>query len=41
MTVITLDLPEEIFSALRRSPTEFVQEFRLAVDDLQRELNRR
>lgn len=30
MTVITLDLPEEIFSSLRRSPTEFVQELRLA-----------
>jgi predicted HTH domain antitoxin len=30
MTVITLDLPEEIFSALRRSPTEFVQGLLLA-----------
>jgi predicted HTH domain antitoxin len=30
MTSVTLELPEEIFSALRRSPTEFVQELRLA-----------
>jgi predicted HTH domain antitoxin len=29
MTVITFELPEEIFLALRRSPTEFVQELRL------------
>jgi predicted HTH domain antitoxin len=29
MTSVTLELPEEIFSALRRSPTEFVQELRL------------
>jgi predicted HTH domain antitoxin len=27
---IHLDLPEEVFSALRRSPNEFVQEMRLA-----------
>jgi predicted HTH domain antitoxin len=30
MTTITLELPEEIFSALRLSPDEFVQELRLA-----------
>jgi predicted HTH domain antitoxin len=30
MTAVTLELPEEIFSALRRSPTGFVQELRLA-----------
>ncbi|QYX32263.1 UPF0175 family protein [Sphaerospermopsis torques-reginae] len=30
MTTITLELPEEIFSALRLSPNEFVQELRLA-----------
>lgn len=27
---VHLDLPEEVFSALRRSPTEFVREMRLA-----------
>lgn len=30
MTTITLELLEEIFSALRLSPNEFVQELRLA-----------
>ncbi len=30
MTSVTLQLPEEIFSALRRSPDEFVRELRLA-----------
>ena len=30
MTTVTLDLPEEAFSALRRSPDEFVRELRLA-----------
>lgn len=30
MATVTLDLPEEVFSALRRSPTEFVRELRLA-----------
>ncbi len=30
MTTVTLDLPEETFSALRRSPDEFVRELRLA-----------
>ncbi|MEH1903512.1 MAG: UPF0175 family protein [Nostoc sp.] len=30
MTTITLELPEEIFSALRLSPNEFVRELRLA-----------
>ena len=30
MTRVTLELPEEIFSALRRSPEEFVRELRLA-----------
>jgi predicted HTH domain antitoxin len=30
MTTVTLELPEEIFSALRLSPNEFVQELRLA-----------
>jgi predicted HTH domain antitoxin len=30
MTPVTMELPEEIFSALRRSPEEFVREMRLA-----------
>ncbi len=30
MQTITLELPEEVFSALRRSPEEFVREMRLA-----------
>ena len=30
MKTITLKLPEEVFSALRRSPDEFVREMRLA-----------
>lgn len=30
MTTLTLQLPEDVFSALRRSPTEFLQEMRLA-----------
>jgi predicted HTH domain antitoxin len=30
MTTVTLELPEEIFSALRLSPNEFVHELRLA-----------
>jgi predicted HTH domain antitoxin len=30
MATVTLDLPEELFSALRRSPEEFVRELRLA-----------
>ena len=30
MATITLDLPEDLFSALRRSPEEFVRELRLA-----------
>jgi predicted HTH domain antitoxin len=30
MTTLTLKLPEEVFSALRRSPEEFVREMRLA-----------
>lgn len=30
MTTLTLDLPEDIFSALRRSPEEFARELRLA-----------
>ena len=30
MTKVTLELPDEIFSALRRSPEEFVAELRLA-----------
>jgi predicted HTH domain antitoxin len=30
MTTVTIDLPEGAFSALRRSPEEFVQEMRLA-----------
>lgn len=31
MTTVTLELPEEVFSALRRSPEEFGRELRLAV----------
>jgi predicted HTH domain antitoxin len=30
MTKVTLELPEEVFSALRRSPEEFMREMRLA-----------
>ncbi len=30
MTTITLELPESVFSALRRSPAEFAGELRLA-----------
>lgn len=30
MPTITLDLPEDVFSALRRSPEEFGREMRLA-----------
>jgi len=30
MTKVTLELPEEVFSALRRSPDEFGREMRLA-----------
>jgi len=30
MATVTIDLPEGAFSALRRSPQEFVQEMRLA-----------
>jgi predicted HTH domain antitoxin len=30
MTKVTLELPEEVFSALRRSPDEFAREMRLA-----------
>jgi predicted HTH domain antitoxin len=30
MQTITLELPEEVFSALRRSPEEFARELRLA-----------
>jgi predicted HTH domain antitoxin len=30
MRTMTLELPEEVFSALRRSPDEFVREMRLA-----------
>lgn len=30
MTTLTLQLPEDVFSALRRSPQEFLQEMRLA-----------
>ena len=30
MATVNLELPEEIFSALRRSPEEFVREMRLA-----------
>jgi predicted HTH domain antitoxin len=30
MTTVTIDLPEGAFSALRRSPTEFARETRIA-----------
>jgi predicted HTH domain antitoxin len=30
MPTVTVDLPEDVFSALRRSPEEFVRELRLA-----------
>lgn len=30
MATLTIDLPEEVFSALRRSPDEFTRELRLA-----------
>ncbi|MXY29325.1 UPF0175 family protein, partial [Candidatus Poribacteria bacterium] len=30
MTKVILELPDEVFSALRRSPEEFVAELRLA-----------
>lgn len=30
MPTVNLDLPEDVFSALRRSPDEFVRELRLA-----------
>jgi predicted HTH domain antitoxin len=30
MSTLTLELPEDVFSALRRSPDEFVRELRLA-----------
>ncbi len=30
MPTLTLDLPEDVFSALRRSPDEFARELRLA-----------
>jgi len=30
MTEVTLELPDDVFSALRRSPDEFVRELRLA-----------
>jgi predicted HTH domain antitoxin len=30
MTTLTLELPEDVFSALRRSPEEFGRELRLA-----------
>jgi len=30
MTTLTLELPDEVFSALRRSPEEFGRELRLA-----------
>lgn len=30
MTRVTLELPDEIFSALRKSPEDFVRELRLA-----------
>lgn len=30
MPTITLDLPEDVFSSLRRSPEEFAREMRLA-----------
>lgn len=30
MTTLSLDLPEDVFSALKRSPEEFTRELRLA-----------
>jgi predicted HTH domain antitoxin len=30
MSTVTLELPEDVFSALRRSPEEFARELRLA-----------
>lgn len=30
MPIVSLDLPEDVFSALRRSPDEFARELRLA-----------
>ena len=30
MTTVAVELPESVFSALRRSPQEFVQEMRIA-----------
>ena len=30
MPTVTMDLPEDVFSALRRSPEEFAREMRLA-----------
>jgi predicted HTH domain antitoxin len=30
MPTVTMDLPEEVFSALRRSPQEFARDMRLA-----------
>lgn len=30
MAIVTLDLPDDVFSAVRRSPDEFVREMRLA-----------
>lgn len=30
MATLTIDLPDDVFSALRRSPDEFAQELRLA-----------
>ncbi len=30
MQTVTIELPEEVFSALRRSPKEFAEEMRLA-----------
>jgi predicted HTH domain antitoxin len=30
MPTVTMDLPEDVFSALRRSPQEFAREMRLA-----------
>ncbi|OFV87855.1 MAG: hypothetical protein A2V74_02855 [Acidobacteria bacterium RBG_16_70_10] len=30
MTTVTLQLPDDVFSALRRSPEEFVRELRVA-----------
>ena len=29
MTTMTIDLPETVFSALRKSPTEFIKEMRI------------